>query len=109
MGLIAKALAWVQASAWWLGACLVLSSLAWVHGCHTGVDQERARDAANQVKVLGKAREADAAADAKGDTTRAEIEAGNERARDAAKNSDDPLGDALRELRREAGAGAPSR
>lgn len=100
MNLITKAIAWTQASAWWIGVCAALASLAWLHGCHTGVTHERDRNALAAARALEQAREADAAATKAVARTLNEVEAKNERARDAASNSDDPLGDAMRELRR---------
>lgn len=47
-------------------------------------------------KAQERAREADNDARGASDTTRNNVEAGNQRARDAASQSDDPLGDGLR-------------
>lgn len=98
--MITRLIAWVQASAVWIGICAALVVLAWLHGCSVGIDKERQRNAVNEAKAIGKAREADAdAADAVA-TTKDKTDEQNERARHAAEHSDDPLADAMRELRR---------
>jgi hypothetical protein len=80
-------------------AGLVLIGLAFVlHKCAVRDAVEADRDA-SKAEALSDAREADEDAEAASDDKTQEIEDGNERARDAARGSSDPLGDGLRSLR----------
>lgn len=83
----------------YVGAALALFALiAVLRGCYDrSVIKEHEREVAEQIRKKTKAGEK--AASEAVDETITEVEAGNERARDAAEGSDDPLGDALRELR----------
>lgn len=93
-------LAWFIAKWRWLAICAALITLAWLHGCQTGKSAERAAQAAAALKQAERAREADIKARQAWDGVRSGIEATNDRARDAAAKSDDPLADGLRELRK---------
>jgi hypothetical protein len=64
-----------------------------------GKRAERASQAVAERKAAERARKADADAGKAVDETRATVEAGNQRARDAAEGSDDPLRDGLGALR----------
>lgn len=54
---------------------------------------------AARAEAVSRAREADERAERASDSTREGIEDGNDRAREAARTSDDPLADGLRSLR----------
>jgi hypothetical protein len=64
-----------------------------------GKRAERASQAVAERKAAERAREADADAGKAVDETRATVEAGNQRARDAAEGSDDPLREGLGALK----------
>lgn len=79
---------------------LVGAGALWLH-LHTKAAVEADRTAA-KLEAVSRAREADERAEAAGNQTREAIEDANDRAREAAAGSDDPLGDGLRSLRGEA-------
>lgn len=87
-----------------VGLLAMSHSLTYCKGRNDGAANERAEQAEVERKAVEKAREADSAAGASVKETNDAIEDGNQRARDAASGSSDPLGDALRSLRREAGS-----
>ena len=81
------------------GVMLALLAGSWGHGCQTGVERERERQALITAKALEKARVADSeAAEAVVDTLD-EVEQEIEDAREAADASDDPLAAILDSLR----------
>ena len=92
-------------------ALLVAShTLAYCDGRRDGREVAEAEYAALQAAALEKARKADYIASEAAKETTKNVEAGNERAREAADAGTDPLADALRSLRAErAGAGSPAR
>lgn len=78
-------------------ALIVGAFLVWDH-----FDDKAAVEAdrnASRAEAVSRAREADEGAETAANRTREDIEDGNERAREAARDSDDPLGDGLRSLR----------
>lgn len=84
----------------WLIAAALVS--AWLWGNHRysqGVHTERARWEAIAAKAQAKSHTAGEAGIAKADNTKTEIEEGNTRAKEAARNSADPLRDGLNSLR----------
>lgn len=84
------------------GIVLMLGAFAlWLH-LHTEAAVEADRVEA-RAEAVSRAREADEHAERAGNQTREGVEHANDRAREAAADSSDPLGDALRSLRTEAG------
>ena len=77
-------------------AALVASVLIWLHFHDRAV--VRADRAKANAEAHETARRADEAAQGETDRVKTQVEDENERARDAAKDSSDPLGDALRSL-----------
>ncbi len=82
-----------------VAAVLLLASLAGLWLRFHDRDVIAADRAGSNAKALGTARAADADAAAASDETRNDVEKANDDARDAARGSDDPLGDGLRSLR----------
>lgn len=82
-----------------LGAlALWLAFTLWLHFHDRSIIREHEAEITEQVGQ--KTRAADAAATEASDRTVDDIAAGNQRASEAAKDSDDPLADGLRELRK---------
>ena len=81
------------------GALVLSHSLAYCEGRKDGKAAERATQAIVEAKAQETAREADAKAGEAVSQTKADVEAGNQRARDAAVGSDDPLRDGLGALK----------
>lgn len=90
---------WIMGAWRWLAIIAAVAALAWLHGCQTGVEREKARQAALTAKAVEKARKADQSAAAVVAVRKDEVERGNEEARKAADGSDDPLKTALDSLR----------
>ncbi len=83
---------------------LIVGFMFWLHGREkAAVEADRAKVAA---KVLETSRRADAAAQATTAAIQSKVETTNEQARDAARNSDDPLRDGFGKLR--SGKASPS-
>ena len=86
----------------WLAVCAALLACLPVAYCKGHGDGENAASAEYEAaarKAVERAREADTAAGETVTETRNEVENGNERARNAANGSDDPLRDGLGSLR----------
>lgn len=81
-----------------LGAVAVVGLVFLLHKCAVREAVKADRSAAN-AEAATTARDADERAEEAGNRTTEEVEDGNDRAREAADGSDDPLGDALRSLR----------
>lgn len=91
-----------------VAALLVAShTLAYCDGRRDGKEAAEAEQAALQAAALEKARKADQAAAQAVTKGQGDVEAANQRAREA--GGDDPLGAAFDSLRREARAGAATR
>jgi hypothetical protein len=84
-----------------VGLLAMSHSLTYCKGRNDGAALERAKQAQVETKAVAKAREADSAANTAVKETTNAVEESNQRARDASAGSPDPLGDALRSLRRE--------
>ncbi len=86
----------------WIALAIVIAAIAfgiWLSG-----EKQRAVEAdrnVGKVEAVSTAREADEAAHGAAQGKSEDIEHGNEQAREAARGSDDPLGDGLRSLRAE--------
>lgn len=95
--------------AWAYVALAVIVALAVAYQVGKGNERAEAKlEAAQaQAKATEQARKSDAAASAQIKETTDEVEAGNQRAREADRG--DPLGDGLRSLRTEAGKHPPAR
>jgi hypothetical protein len=86
--------------AWrWLAIIAAVASLAWLHGCQTGAQREKAAQAAQTAKAIEKARRADQSAAQAVSKAKQEVEKSNADAKAAAAGSDDPLKAALDSLR----------
>jgi hypothetical protein len=83
----------------WLAIISAVASLAWLHGCSTGVEREKDRQAVITAKAVERARKADQNAAAAVSAHKNEVERTNDEARKAAIGSDDPLKAALDSLR----------
>ncbi len=81
------------------GALVMTHGLAYCEGRSDGKRIERAAQAKIEASAAQKARKADADAGKAVEETRATVEAGNQRARDAAEGSDDPLKSGLEALK----------
>lgn len=90
-------------ASWAIVALLALAGLwaAYSFAYDNGRDDERARWEAAAAKIEAADVKADAAGTVKAAETKQEIGNANERAKQAAAGSDDPLADALRSLRGE--------
>lgn len=89
-------------------AALVMShSLTWCHGDSNGYDRRDKEQVALERKALEKARKADQVAAETVTKGQDNVEAGNQRAREA--GGDDPLGNGLRSLRTETRSSAATR
>lgn len=77
------------------GAVALALTVAYCTGRSDGKDAERAAQAKAEAIALEKARKADVEAGQVVDEVKAGVAAENERARDAAKDSDDPLKSAM--------------
>ena len=87
-------------------ALTIAGFMLWLNGReNAAVEADRAKAA---VEVLGKARRADAAAQATTAAIQSKVETTNEQARDAARNSDDPLRDGFGKLRARQASPRPS-
>lgn len=89
----------VPREVWYALAAL---AVIWFYGNQrfdAGYDKRDAEQAEIERKAAEKARQGDAAAGGAVETERGDIAASNERARDAAHDSDDPLRDGLNSLR----------
>lgn len=88
-------------------AVLVLShTLAYCEGREDGREAQKSAQAAIDLKAQQKARQGDQDAAQVVEKETDDVEARNQRAKDAAADSDDPLRAFLDSLRREAGSGA---
>ncbi len=92
-----------------IGLLLMTHTLAYCTGVGDGRDAEKIKQAEIAAEALTKAREADSAAGATVKETTDAVEEGNQRARDAAAGSADPLGDAMRSLRGKANVNPATR
>ena len=99
-----SALGWVKKNVprevWYALGTLALLWFVYSHGKSVGYGQSEAEHAEVARKAAEQAREADAVSGSVVDQSKNEVEQGNERARDAANGSDDPLRDGLNGLRR---------
>lgn len=88
----------------WLAVCAALAlfagvqtlRLSWAHTEIAKAERDKARTVA---EAVAQARKADAVGVGAADAVQGAVEAGNDRARDAARGSDDPLRDGLEALR----------
>lgn len=97
-----KALGLLRAIPWqvWLVAAGLLTG--WLYGNHRygeGVEDTDAKYAVARAKTVEKARSADAVGVDTAQAGKASVEAKSEAAREAARDSDDPLRDAMEALR----------
>ena len=110
MSIITAIMARWQIAAGVLALIIATHTLAYCEGREDGRNAAEAEAALVRQKALQRAREADSAATGASERTSENVEAGNQRARDAAAGSDDPLRAALERLRAErAGSGSPAR
>ena len=86
--------------AWrWLAIIAAVASLAWLHGCQTGAQREKAAQAAQTAKAVERARKADQSAAQAVSKAKQETEQSNADAKAAAAGSDDVLKSAFDSLR----------
>jgi Tfp pilus assembly protein PilE len=92
-------LSWFMGIWRWLAIIAAVALCSYVYGCQTGVQREKAAQAAQTAKAMERARKADQSAAQAVSKAKQETEQSNADAKAAASGSDDPLKAALDSLR----------